>query len=63
MNKSNINNFKKVKNNILKCFDHAVAQATDVSEMIRQHVAQSGREDISLEIWAKRIFYKLKDKT
>ena len=58
MNISNINNFIKVKNDILKCFAHAVAQATDVSiagariyrwrnEMFRRHVAQ-----------AKRIFYR-----
>ena len=44
MNMSNINNFIKVKNDILKCFAHAVAQATDVTEMLRQHVAQSGSE-------------------
>ena len=31
MNISNINNFIKVKNDILKWFAHAVAQATDVS--------------------------------
>ena len=31
MNISNINNFINVKNNILKCFVHEVAQATDVS--------------------------------
>ena len=29
MNISNINNFINVKNDILKCFAHAVAQATD----------------------------------
>ena len=28
----------------MKWFAHAVAQATDVTEMIRQHVAQSGSE-------------------
>ena len=44
MNISNINNFINVKNNILKCFVHEVAQATDVTEMLRQHVAQSGSE-------------------
>ena len=31
MNISNINNFIKVKNDILKWFAHAVAQATDIS--------------------------------
>ncbi|WP_290453028.1 hypothetical protein [Romboutsia ilealis] len=30
MNISNINNFINIKNNVLKCFAHAVAQATDV---------------------------------
>ena len=54
MNISNINNFINVKNDILKCFAHAVAQATDVSiagariyrwrnEMFRRHVAQAKR--------------------
>ena len=54
MNISNINNFINVKNDILKCFAHAVAQATDVSvvgariyrwrnEMFRRHVAQTKR--------------------
>ena len=57
MNISNMKNFVNAKNDILKCFAHAVAQATDVSvagariyrwrnEMFRRHVAQ-----------AKRIFY------
>ena len=32
------------KNDILKYFAHAVAQATDVTEMLRQHVDQSGSE-------------------
>ena len=44
MDINNINSFRNVKNDILKCFAHAVAQATDVTEMIRQHVAQSGIE-------------------
>jgi hypothetical protein len=44
MDINNINSFRNVKNDILKCFAHAVAQATDVTEMIRQHVAQSGSE-------------------
>ena len=54
MNISNTNNFINVKNDILKCFAHAVAQATDVSiavariyrwrnEMFRRHVAQAKR--------------------
>ncbi|MDY2883474.1 MAG: hypothetical protein SOT71_12565 [Romboutsia timonensis] len=54
MNISNTNNFIKVKNDIFKCFAHAVAQATDVSiagariyrwrnEMFRRHVAQAKR--------------------
>ena len=34
MNISNINNFINVKNDILKCFAHAVAQATDVTEAV-----------------------------
>ncbi len=38
-----LNNINSI-NNILKCFAHAVAQATDVAEMLRQHVAQSGSE-------------------
>ena len=50
MNESNINNFTNVKNDILKCLAYTVAQATDVFEMIRQHVAQSGSEDISFAI-------------
>ena len=52
MNESNINNFTNVKNDILKCLAYTVAQATDVFEMIRQHVAQSGSEDISFAIWS-----------
>ena len=44
MNISNMKNFVNAKNDILKCFAHAVAQATDVTEMLRQHVAQSGSE-------------------
>ena len=32
MNINNINNLRDVKNDILKCFAHAVAQATDMSE-------------------------------
>ena len=44
INTTNINSFRNVKNDILKCFAHAVAQATDVTEMLRQHVAQSGSE-------------------
>ena len=44
MNISNINNFINVKNDILKWFAHAVVQATDVTEMLRQHVDQSGSE-------------------
>ena len=54
MNTSNINNFIDVKNDTLKCFAHAVAQATDVSvagasiyrwrnEVFRRHVAQAKR--------------------
>ena len=31
MNISNMKNFVNAKNDILKCFAHAVAQATDVS--------------------------------
>ena len=33
MNINNINNLRDVKNDILKCFAHAVAQATDATEM------------------------------
>ena len=44
MDINNINSFRNVKNDILKCFAHAVAQATDVTEMLRQHVDQSGSE-------------------
>ena len=54
MNISNMKNFVNAKNDILKCFAHAVAQATDVSvagamiyrwrnEMFRRHVAQAKR--------------------
>ena len=54
MNISNINNFINVKNNILKCFVHEVAQSTYVSiavegiyrwrnEVFRRHVAQAKR--------------------
>ena len=62
MNISNMKNFVNAKNDILKCFAHAVAQATDVSvavariyrwrnEVFRRHVAR-----------AKRIFYSVFDK-
>ena len=54
MNISNMKNFVNAKNDILKCFAHAVAQATHVSvvgariyrwrnEMFRRHVAQTKR--------------------
>ena len=49
----------------MKCFAHAVAQATDVTEMLRQHVAQSGSEchivgDMSVaNFWLGNINYSL----
>ena len=65
MNISNINNFINVKNNILKCFVHEVAQATDVSvavariyrwrnEVFRRHVAQAKGIFIT---WEERYMY------
>ena len=49
----------------MKCFAHAVAQATDVTEMLRQHVDQSGSEchivgDMSVaNFWLGNINYSL----
>ena len=67
MNISNMKNFVNAKNDILKCFAHAVAQATDVSvagariyrwrnEMFRRHVAQAKRIlDLFIHL-SKKIF-------
>ena len=67
MNISNMKNFVNAKNDILKCFVHVVAQATDVSvagariyrwrnEMFRRHVAQAKRIlDLFIHL-SKKIF-------
>ena len=67
MNISNMKNFVNAKNDILKCFAHAVAQATDVSvvgariyrwrnEMFRRHVAQAKRILDLFMYLSKKIF-------